>query len=248
MRDSGVAAPTASRASARRWKKRRDVLGHPGQRARRGLDLARRPTPCRRPRRAASVARAAAGAVAVAHQVVDPVVAERDAEVLGGHVLELVGLVHDQRRCTSGSPRRTSRAAPTASAHSRWWLTITTSDSAARWRISVTKHSVYCGHSVPRQVSASAEMWFHSGRSSGRSRSSARSPVAGARGPLADHRQEDRLLATRSPRRGRRSSDRLIGSTASRPPRTCRAIRRCLRSRGSGAGTGSSTAPSSAWP
>ena len=44
-----------------------------------------------------------------------------------------------------------------ASAHSRWWLTITMSDAAARWRMRVTKQSSYRGHSVPRQVSAVAD-------------------------------------------------------------------------------------------
>ena len=65
-----------------------------------------------------------------------------------------------------------------ASAQSRWWLTITMSDSAARCRMVVTKHSWYAGQSVPMQFSDVAAMSFQRGRSSGRSSTSARSPVS----------------------------------------------------------------------
>ena len=80
-------------------------------------------------------------AVAVAHQFLDAVVAERDAEVL---------VATSSSWCASSttsvgqagitSPNEPCRTA--ASAHSRWWFTMTTSDSAARWRISVTKQSL----------------------------------------------------------------------------------------------------------
>ena len=54
---------------------------------------------------------------------------------------------------------------------------MTRSDSAARCRIRVMKHSACCGHSVPMQVSDAAEISLQNGRSSGRSSISARSPV-----------------------------------------------------------------------
>ena len=52
-------------------------------------------------------------ALAIAHQIVDAIVAERDAEVLRRHVLELMRLVHDQRRAGRESLRRTRSCAPT---------------------------------------------------------------------------------------------------------------------------------------
>ena len=55
---------------------------------------------------------------------------------------------------------------------------MTTSDSAARCRMVVTKHSRYSGQSVPMQFSDVAAMSCQRGRSSGRSSTSARSPVS----------------------------------------------------------------------
>ena len=74
-----------------------------------------------------------------------------------------------------------------ASAHSRWWFTITTSDSAARCRIFVTKQSLKRGQSAPMQFSLVAAMSGQSGKSSGRSSISARSPVSVSRAHSSMH-------------------------------------------------------------
>ena len=58
---------------------------------------------------------------------------------------------------------------------------MTMSDSAARCRILVMKHSWCWGHSAPMQFSVVAATSFQSGRSSGRSSISARSPVSVSR-------------------------------------------------------------------
>ena len=97
-----------TRAIARPAKNIARSLGHPPERAARALRCWRGVMPRRCVRR--SGCHGAEQPLAVAHQVVDAVVAERDAEVLRGHVLELVRFVDDQRRA-AGSPRRSRSAA-----------------------------------------------------------------------------------------------------------------------------------------
>ena len=64
---------------------------------------------------------------------------------------------------------------------------MTTSDSAARWRIRVMKQSASRGHDEPMQLSDAADRSDQTDRSSGRSSSSARSPVSvrSAQSPMA---------------------------------------------------------------
>ena len=117
----------------------------------------------------------------VAVELVEALGGEADAEVVGGDLFELVGLVEDDGGGfgeDAGVGGLAACCLMERSAKKRWWLTMMMSDSSALRRMEVMKQFSQSGQVWPRQASVRASSFDQRGEFSGRELISARSPVS----------------------------------------------------------------------